>query len=192
MPLATAAIQSTGELASAAEAYVVQLARLGDSSAFAELVSRRQSWIRNLLRRLSRDPTLADDLSQEAFLQAWKQLNKLEHAAAFGGWLRQIAVNTWLQHVRKSESFSELQENDAADSSNITAQIDLDTALATLPAPVRLCIVLNYHENLSHAEIAAFTRLPIGTVKSHIARGATRLRELLSDYAASPNTRQRA
>ena len=62
-------------------------------------------------------------------------------------------------------------------------RLDLDGALALLPPEARLCVVLAYNDGLSHPEIAALTGLPLGTVKSHIARGAARLRETLVAYA---------
>jgi RNA polymerase sigma-70 factor, ECF subfamily len=80
---------------------VVALAMTGDDTAFGELVRRRQSPLRNLLRRLCRDPALADDLSQAAFLQAWRSLSSLKAPGAFGGWLRKLAINLWLQHLRR-------------------------------------------------------------------------------------------
>jgi RNA polymerase sigma-70 factor (ECF subfamily) len=61
--------------------------------------------------------------------------------------------------------------------------MDLDAALAKLPHDVRLCVVLAYNEGMSHPEIARAAGLPLGTVKSHIARGAARLREMLAAYA---------
>ena len=60
--------------------------------------------------------------------------------------------------------------------------MDLDAALARLAPQPRLCVVLAYEEGLSHPEIAALTGMPIGTVKSHISRGAARLRDLLTAY----------
>ena len=60
--------------------------------------------------------------------------------------------------------------------------MDLEQALAQLKNPERVCVVLSYNEGLSHAEIAETTGWPLGTVKSHVARGASRLRELLSAY----------
>ena len=62
--------------------------------------------------------------------------------------------------------------------------MDLDRALATLKEPVRLCIVLSYHEGLSHREIADLTDMPLGTVKTHIRNGAERLRAMLEAYSA--------
>jgi RNA polymerase sigma-70 factor (ECF subfamily) len=66
----------------------------------------------------------------------------------------------------------------------VAERIDLDRALAQLPTDVRLCIVLAYGEHMSHREVADATDLPLGTVKSHIARGAARLRDLLRAYEA--------
>jgi len=104
---------------------------------------------------------------------------------AFGGWLRKLAVNTWLQHVRARDPFEPLPEEGVADpgtASMTTERLDLDAALALLAPAVRLCVVLGYQEGLTHAQISSTTGLPIGTVKSHITRGAARLREVLKDY----------
>ncbi len=177
------------ELASAGESVLVALARTGDRPAFAELVKRRQTTIRHLLRRLSRDQALADDLAQETFLQAWRQLNGLHSIGAFGGWLRQIAVNIWLQHLRRDKQFDALDDTAEPVSAAIydSEQLDLLAALVQLQPITRLCIVLSYHEGMSHGEVAAATQLPLGTVKSHIVRGTARLRELLSVYACAVN-----
>jgi RNA polymerase sigma-70 factor (ECF subfamily) len=167
---------------------VVAGAIAGDNVAYGELVRRRQGPIRQLLRRLCRDPTLADDLSQQTFLQAWRHIDTLKSPAAFGGWLRRLAVNVWLQRIRAERlkgaaALDELAEEVAQPSAMINEQLDLDGALATLPPPVRLCITLAYAERMSHREISEATQLPLGTVKSHITRGAARLRELLGAYA---------
>jgi RNA polymerase sigma factor (sigma-70 family) len=182
---------SRAALAAAAEAVLVGLAICGNDPAYGELVRRRQSQIRGLLRRLCRDPALADDLAQQAFLQAWRQVRTLRSPGAFGGWLRQIALNSWLQHVRARgrKAFEPLSgeppghENDRAMHDPMVAErLDLDRALSHLAPDVRLCIVLAYGEHMSHREIAEATDLPLGTVKSHITRGAARVRDLLHAY----------
>ncbi|MEJ1969389.1 MAG: sigma-70 family RNA polymerase sigma factor [Rhizomicrobium sp.] len=165
-----------------AEAKVVTLAALGDARAFAELVERRQGTVRGLLRRLSGDAALADDLAQEAFVQAWRALSQLRNAAAFGGWLKQVAVRVWLQHARRARlALEPLEDVDDADQAAppATERIDLDRALARLSPAQRLCVTLSYGEGLSHGEIADATGWPLGTVKSHVARGGARLREWL-------------
>ena len=177
---------SAGALAQAAEATVVALAMHGDAAAFSELVRRRQSGLRNLLRRLSRDPALADDLAQQAFLKAWRALPKLRAAGAFGAWLRRLAVNTWLEHVRAAPPLADVEPDELAAATSVSSaeeELDLDRSLAQLAPDERLCVVLAYHEGMSHAEIASATTLPLGTVKSHIRRGGERLRALLDGYA---------
>jgi RNA polymerase sigma-70 factor, ECF subfamily len=174
-------------LGQVAEATVVALAMSGDAAAFSELVRRRQSALRNLLRRLSRDPALADDLAQQAFVKAWRSLPKLRSVAAFGAWLRRLAVNTWLEHVRAAHvlpmaSAAEELAGVPGRAPATDEQLDLDRALAQLPPDERLCIVLTYSEGMSHGEISALTALPLGTVKSHIRRGGERLRALLDAY----------
>lgn len=181
-----------GELA---EVALVVLALDGDNRAYSEIVRRRQSALRNLMRRLCRDHALADDLAQQAFLQAWKTLRTLRSPGAFGAWLRALAINVWLQHQRAKPhhetplAAEEIEDQmlaqaelGTASESAFTARIDLDAALAMLPGNMRLCVVLAHGEGMSHSEITAATGLPLGTVKSNVARGAARLRELLRPY----------
>ncbi|HEX3914920.1 MAG TPA: sigma-70 family RNA polymerase sigma factor [Steroidobacteraceae bacterium] len=160
----------------------------GDDAAYGELVRRWQGAIRSLLRRLTRDPALADDLAQQTFVQAWQSIRSLKSAGAFGGWLRKLAVNYWLQHSRSRKQEVALQDGDLPYGSpvaTVTRQLDLDAALARLAPEVRLCVVLAYSEGLSHTEISHAASIPLGTVKSHIARGSLRLRELLNAYGDS-------
>jgi RNA polymerase sigma-70 factor (ECF subfamily) len=164
----------------------VALAIAGDAAAFDELVRRRQGFVRQLLRRLSRDPALADDLAQQAFVQAWKSISQLRAPGAFPGWLRKLAVNGWLQHLRaqgpRSGPLDEAPPEEHSASVPVGEQLDLDAALLQLTPAVRLCVVLAYHEGLSHSEISATTSIPLGTVKSHVTRGAAQLRATLKDY----------
>jgi RNA polymerase sigma factor (sigma-70 family) len=173
-----------GAWAAASEISIVLLAMNGDDAAYGELVRRRQGAIRNLLRRLTREASLADDLAQQTFVHGWQAIRHLKSPGAFGGWLRKLAVNFWLQHARGSKQEVALDEDLRAEhpGSTLSRQLDLDAALAQLPHDVRLCIVLAYNEGMSHGEISQTASIPLGTVKSHITRGATRLRELLQAY----------
>ena len=101
------------------------LAALGDDRAFAELVRRRQSTVRGMLRRLSGDATLADDLAQETFVQAWRTLSQLRNAGAFGGWLKQVAVRVWLQHARRTKlPLDPLEDAENMQATDVTGCID--------------------------------------------------------------------
>lgn len=178
--------QTRTALSSAAEVAVVTLAAGGDDEAFAELVRRRQSWLRSLLRRLCRDPALADDISQQAFIMAWRKLRQLQSPAAFSGWLRSLAVNLWLQALRVQQP--SLTEDGSAPDVAIPASqtdpstaIDLDRLLMLLRPAERICVVLCHAEGMSHAEISAATGWPLGTVKSHVVRGSARLRALVGE-----------
>jgi len=175
-------------LAAAAEASVVALAVSGDDQAFAELVRRRQGMVRELMRRLCGDRAFAEDLAQQAFVQARRQLGRLRSPGAFGSWLRAIAVNVWLQEARRAPARLEIPnaEPPEPDAEGLqpadlaAARLDLSRALLRLKPSERVCLVLAYAEGLSHGEIAEATGWPLGTVKSNVARGAGRLRAWLS------------
>jgi RNA polymerase sigma factor (sigma-70 family) len=113
----------------------------------------------------------------------------LQDPARFGAWLKRLAVNVWLQHVRRKDPVGEageLRDEAAGTDEAARVAIDLDAALATLAHDVRLCIVLAYHEGMTHDEIASLTDIPVGTVKSHIRRGTLHLREQLAAYTGEP------
>ena len=178
---------SQSALIGADELSVVMCAIAGDDNAYGELVRRRQGAIRQLFRRLCRDSALADDLAQQTFLQAWRSIHTVKSPAAFGGWLKRLAVNVWLQRVRADRLWKNTDDieslPDEGAQHTLAERLDLDGALATLPPAVRLCITLAYAEHMSHREICEATGLPLGTVKSHITRGAARLRQVLGAYA---------
>lgn len=173
-------------LASAAESALAALAMSGHDRAFEELVRRRQGAVRGLMRQLGGDSAGADDLAQEAFFQAWQKLGSLRSPGAFGGWLRRIAVNVFLQHIRRKDlvyhdpeataSLPEVEKGDPA------VKMDLERALIRIKPEQRLCVVLSYSQGLSHGQICEATGLPLGTVKSHINRGCASLRRYLADY----------
>ncbi len=170
------------------ESVLVRLSKSGDREAFAELVNRRQVWIRNLMRRCSGNAALADDLSQQVFMQAWRSVRQLHNPARFGPWLKRTAINTWLQHQRRNDPLrhaAEHQPSDTPAADKTSLAMDLDHALSTLQPDVRLCVVLSYHDRMTHKEIAQVTGMPLGTVKSHIRRGTIKLQQELAAYDAT-------
>ena len=177
--------QAPDFLSKSTETVLVGLARTGNRDAFAELVQRRQAWIRNLMRRCCRNADLADDLSQQVFMQAWRAIDQLVHAERFAPWLKRLAINTWLQQKRRNDPLERADEHAGTENAQHDTPciaLDLDHALGALPDDVRLCVVLSYHERMTHSEIEDFTGLPLGTVKSHIRRGTQKLQEMLSAY----------
>jgi len=156
-----------------------------DADAFGELVRRHQSQVRNFLRKLCRDPVLADDLSQDCFLHAWNKIHTYAGRGSFIGWLLKVAYTTFLQSRRKRNRYHEvLQEVGHAKDvgeERVTEESDeigdLDKFLAILTEEERAVMILSYACGLSHREIGAAADLPIGTVKSIIFRSKEKIRE---------------
>lgn len=172
-------------LSGAAESALVALAQSGDGDAFGEIVRRRHRRVRQFMRYLSGHPNDGDDLAQQVFLKAWRSIRQLESAARLDAWLKTVMVTTWLEKARRRQVAvtTEIDPTDvAADCDRTKERLDLEAALAELPAAMRLCVVLAYHEGLTHEEIADLTGTPLGSVKSNIARGSKRLRQILRDY----------
>ena len=174
-----------GRLDDAPEETVVALATGGDDGAFAELVRRRQKRVRDLLRRLCGDHALADDLAQKVFVRAWRGIGALRDPGAFGGWLKRVAVSTWLDEARRAPAPIDDDERAflaAADPSpspqRVAGGLDLERALARLGPAERMCVVLAHGEGMTHAEIAEASHLPLGTVKSHVLRGTEKLKRI--------------
>ena len=161
-------------------------ARTGDRHAFARLVRAHQSRVRLQLRRLVHgDAALADDLAQETFVQAWLHLNEFRGDARLATWLHRIALTRFLQHARRPQLPQEWREPDADDEPGHDPRAveglarDVERALASLSEIQRLAVVHCFHLDLSHAEAAQVLGLPLGTLKSHLDRAKTRLRDLL-------------
>ena len=168
------------------ETIMIRLAAAGDETAFARIVEHHQGRVRTLFLRWCGNQAMADDFSQLAFLQCWQKLKSLQNPLSFSGWLRQIALNIWLQHIRRNDALWGAEEYDQQQASapdhDITTPLDLDRALSFLPNNQRTVLVLHYYEQLTHSEIAAALDMPLGTVKSHLKRGGEQLKNILNDY----------
>ncbi len=155
-----------------------------DTRAFGELVRRHQSQVRNFLRKLSGDVTLADDLSQDCFMHAWDKMQTFSGRGSFIGWLLKVAYTTFLQSRRKSKRYAEILEEaghvteieERHQSLQADEVSDLEKLLAVLTDEERAIMVMSYACGLSHREIGDATNLPIGTVKSVIFRGKQKIR----------------
>jgi RNA polymerase sigma-70 factor, ECF subfamily len=156
----------------------------GQEAAFETLVRRYQGTIRGLTRRLARRPVEADDLAQAAFLTAWRKMASYR-GGSFKAWLCTIAYREFLQARRRQKPEVTFEESvhviafDAS-ASRLADHLDLDRALKALPENQRICVVLCVASGLTHAEAAAATGFPLGTVKSHVQRGVVALRNKLA------------
>lgn len=155
-----------------------------DSGAFGELIQRHQSQVRNFLRKLARDETLADDLAQDCFLHAWDKIHTYSGSGTFIGWVLKIAYTTFLQSKRKSKRYQEIIERAGNENVQQTVHnpaasedaLDLDRLLGVLNEQERVIMIFSYACGLSHREISEATELPAGTVKSIIHRAKEKIR----------------
>ena len=162
-----------------------------DRAAFERLVRRHQSMVRGVLRRLARgDAALADDLSQETFVLAWRNLRSFRFDARFSTWLYRIAFNAWLTQARRRrevllEDSAEVPAADdpGADAPGAEERIDLERALSGLSDGERAAIAACYYADLTHEEAAVALGIPLGTVKTHILRAKEKLRARLEGEA---------
>jgi len=160
-----------------------------DRRAFEEIVRRHQSQVRTVLRRLTKgDNALADDLAQETFVLAWRNLNRFRFEARFSTWLYRIAFNAWQSDARKRrevllDSDEDMPAFEVADTQppvDAASRIDLERAIATLSDGERAAIAACYYADMSHEEAAEMLGLPLGTVKTHILRAKAKLKARLS------------
>jgi RNA polymerase sigma factor (sigma-70 family) len=126
-------------------------------------------------------PALADDIAQDAFITAWRELRNLRDANAFEPWVKRIAARLYVKRWRdalRTVCVAEPIESDTV-VPDPGMRLDLDAALSRLSAPEQLCVSLCVGAGYTHEELAMSLRLPLGTVKSHVSRGLAKLRLIL-------------
>ncbi|HET9975829.1 MAG TPA: RNA polymerase sigma factor [Burkholderiaceae bacterium] len=158
---------------------------------FEGLVRAHQSRVRQQLRRLTGgDAALADDLAQETFVLAWRHIGSFRGDAKVSTWLYRIAYNAWLAQRRGAREHEPLDEDEPPPHATAAPglegaalqRIDVNRALAALPEAERVALIHCFQLDLTHAEAAEVLGWPLGTLKSHVARGKARLREMLAAW----------
>ena len=180
---------------------LVALARQGNRRAFEALVERHERKAYHIAFGFSRDRETAKDLSQEAFLKAYSYLKNFDGRSSFYTWFYRIVVNVCLDYKRRNkraatDEFDETVETQmepshepvqppAPEQQVLTGQIarKVDAALRQLPAKQRTAFILKNHQGLSIKEIAETMETAEGTVKVHLHRAVTALRQILAEFA---------
>jgi RNA polymerase sigma-70 factor (ECF subfamily) len=192
--------------------------------AFEEQVLALLGSLSGVARRLTANPADAEDLVAETVARAWRALDSLESEAAFRAWIFRILHNTFVSELRRAGARPRLEslECDEAEEEDVQFSIfeqmhqpfllwfsnpeqefidkllreDLDRALASLPDCHRVVVVLSDLEGMSYGEIADALGIPVGTVRSRLARARGALQKILwqqaREYglnAASPASR---
>ncbi len=179
---------------------LVRAAQQGDRASFEALYRRHARAVRAvLLGRVGRDD--ADDLVQEAFLTAWRQVRTLRDPAAFSAWTLAIARHLRIDHVRRRRPEAALDAPELVGARRVTdgggsseqeragERLDAERALAavaTLPEAYRETLLLRLVEGMTGPEIAARTGLTPDSVRVNLCRGLKRLRDVLGRAPARP------
>lgn len=172
------------------DAKLVARARQGNQTAFEQLVRKHQRYAFNIAYRVLQDTSEAEDVTQEAFVRAWRGLPGFREQAQFTTWLYRIVHNLCLNRLPKLrrellqvEPLEDILDDTAPsppDLFEVQEQMTfLHAELERMPEKYRLVLSLRYLQHLSYEEIATILDVPMGTIKTHIHRA----RRLLVDRA---------
>lgn len=158
----------------------------GDPDAFGELFRRHRNQMWALAVRITRDPELAADAVQEAFIAAFRGADSFRGEAAVTTWLHRIVVNSCLDRLRRIKPVAHLPDADLSvlpdprdHHHGVELRLDIQAALEQLPEGQRMALVLVDMHGLPIAEAAGILNIAEGTVKSRCARGRAAMVPLL-------------
>ena len=175
---------------------LVGRARRGDPEAFTQLMMQYQLPLYNMALRMVGRPDDAADIAQEAFTRAWQKIRTLRDAP-FKSWLFQIAANLCYDHFRRGKRYGSMPEDDQT--SNVVS-LGIATpdpqeraeasernrlvreSIQSLEPDMRLAIILRDVNGMAYEEIAGVMGVPLGTVKSRIARARAQVQERLQQH----------
>ena len=152
---------------------------------FDELVREHQSMVFSLAYHFLRSREVAEEVAQEVFLSLHRHLADIQSAAHAGFWLRKVAAQRAIDEARRRSRRPQVALEAVAEPAAAVEPRDpllgevLRKLVATLPEAPRMVMVMRYQEDLHPAEIAELLEMPVATVKSHLQRSLTLLREKL-------------
>ncbi|MBU6199910.1 MAG: sigma-70 family RNA polymerase sigma factor [Xanthomonadaceae bacterium] len=171
-----------------ADAALVRRAVDGDVTAFEQLYRRHAGRVHGtILRLVGRDRARAEELTQDAFVQAWRRLGSFRFESAFTTWLHRLGVNIALMdlRIRRDEDAMDDEELQAAAGFDVpfcaAERGDLERAVAALPTRARAVLVLHDVEGFKHEEISAQLGMAVGSSKAQLHRARGLLRRALAD-----------
>jgi RNA polymerase sigma-70 factor, ECF subfamily len=168
----------------------------GEEAAFDHLVERYYQRLDRLAQHIVRNPSAAEDITQEAFLRAYRALPRFRGEASVYAWLYRITVNLCLNYLRQQSNRPSM----AADLSDVSVSAPdpsalvegwerhraIRNAIEALPPHYRIAVILRELEGLSYQEIADLLAVPVGTVKSRLNYGKRLLQETLRGLLNEP------
>ena len=166
------------------EGALLQRARAGDTRAFERLYREHAGKVYGLCLRMTRDAQLAEDCTQDTFINAWRALAGFETRSSLSTWLHRIAVNVSLAKRRKSSPVEPAPEEGEGAAGEWTLETpvevrEIETAIGELPDGARDALVLHALYGYSHGEAALMLGIAEGTCKAQLHRARKLLRERL-------------
>ena len=169
----------------------IQRAREGDPNAFQALYENYGRYVYGRCLQLTRDPVVAEELSQDVFLQIWRKISGFRSQSKFKTWIYKVTTNTALLHLRKNRQQPAperrnlpanddraLEERLSAPDSHLDDQLMILQTMTMLPPAHRRVLMLHDVEGYNHSEIARILDIPAGTSKSNLSRGRRKMRAL--------------
>lgn len=179
-------------ISSAPDDLLIQRAKRGDSVATDALLRLHYDSVRAVCHRIVVNKADAEDATQHALISIVRALPGFDGRAKFSTWVYRIATNAALDEVRRIRRRPTPTDIDAtfvlpvADGTGaVEAQMDVAQALALLPEEYRATLVLRHVADLDYEEIAEIQGVPVGTVRSRLARGRTQLANILGNQDTS-------
>ena len=176
------------------EAEIVVRILKGDRQAYALLVEEYKTVLYSLAYRMTGQAEDAQDLAQESFLQAYKNLFRFDTKRSFYTWLYSVSLNVIRNHLKRSKSKRYDLQYDKISSENFSASSQpacfiedkareelLQSCLPELSPDIRELLVLRYYQNLSFESIAEITGLSVSAVKMRVYRGLEKLRKIMEN-----------
>ncbi|MBU4457086.1 MAG: RNA polymerase sigma factor [Nanoarchaeota archaeon] len=174
---------------------LIKKAKGGDASAYEHLVLKYRRFIYNLCFSLTGAPQTADDMAQDTFIKAYAVLAKFKEGMRFYPWIRRIAVNRTLNHLKSRRRERPLDpefgdtnrraswRNNPQDTLiNKQREEQFFKALHSLPADQKTIFILRLYEDMSYSDIAGVLKIPSGTVMSRLNRARQKLKSMLVNF----------
>jgi len=199
---------SQTESGDSGEAAAIRLAQHGDGKAFERLYELHRGRVYGLCLRMVNNPADAEDLTQDAFLQAFRKIHTFRGESGFSTWLHRLTVNVVLMRFRRKSlidgSVEEMSEHDEQGDrprrefgerdlalGGVVDRLGLQRALKKMPHGYKVIFLLHDVEGYEHQEIATLLGCSVGNSKSQLHKARLRMRELLQDLPRSAEREKR-
>ncbi len=167
----------------AREQALIAAAQAGDKQAYRQLYDRHVGRVHALSYRLTADRALAEDATQEVFIQLWRKLDNYNAKSKFSTWLHSVTANITVSYMRKQRGWVQRMfniEGSAAEhhtAEGSAGEVDLEAYIARLPERARMVFVLHAIEGYRHEEIASMLNMAVGSSKAQFHRAKHLLKE---------------